>query len=39
MKYINDTKNHVLKKPSYDTIYDTDPFNNIKNNKVKGRYY
>ncbi len=31
--------NTFIKKPSYDKIYDTDPFNNVKTTKVKGRYY
>tara|TARA_B100001093_G_C26841339_1_gene1020719 strand:+ start:54 stop:341 length:288 start_codon:yes stop_codon:yes gene_type:complete len=48
MKYyfkpINDKKhptNTFIKKPSYDKVYDTDPFNNvtITQVKVKGRYY
>ena len=34
-----DQKNALIKKPSYDRTYDTDPFNNVKNTKVRGRYY
>ena len=39
MKYFHDSNHNFERKPSYDRIYDTDPFNNINNTKVKGRYY
>ena len=47
MKYyfkpINEKKqltNTFIKKPSYDKIYETDPYNNVKTTKVQGsRYY
>ena len=29
----------LVKKPSYNRIYDPDPFNNVSNTKVSGRYH
>ena len=29
----------LVKKPSYNRIYDPDPFNNVSKKKVKGRYH
>ena len=31
--------NNLDRKPSYNKIYDTDPFNNVSNIKVSGRYH
>lgn len=31
--------NNLDRKPSYNRIYDPDPFNNVINKKVKGRYH
>ena len=35
----SNSTNTYIRKPSYDRTYDTDPFNNVKNTKVRGRYY
>jgi len=34
-----DRVNNLDRKPSYNRIYDPDPFNNVSNKKVKGRYH
>jgi hypothetical protein len=39
MKYFHDSNHKFIRKPSYDRIYDCDTFNNIRNTRVKGRYY